>query len=124
MKYHNTGNSKVHVVKHSKSNTCKAKSIKYWIYFIQFLEVQYYFDFLSSKINQFLDSFRKIAKSDYYIRHVCLSVFPPIRPSACVPVCVFVRPPAWNNSIPTKKVFIKIAICAFFENLYRKFNFH
>jgi len=36
-------------------------------------------------LHKFLGAFRKIAKSDYQLRHVCLSV----------------RPPAWNNSVPT-----------------------
>jgi len=84
-----------HVIKHSKSNTCKAKSIKH---FIQFLEVEYYLAFLSSKLNQFLGSFRKIAKRDYYLRHVCVSVRLSARTSiclpACLPVCVYVRPSA------------------------------
>jgi len=80
-----------HVIKHSKSNTCKAKSIKH---FIQFLEVEYYLAFLSSKLNQFLGSFRKIAKRDYYLRHVCVcpSVYPPVRPFACLPACLCVCP--------------------------------
>jgi hypothetical protein len=48
---------------------------------------------------------RKIMKSDHQLRHVCLSV----------------RPPAWNSA-PTGRIFIKFEICAFFENLSRKFK--
>ena len=36
--------------------------------------------------------FRKIAKSDYWLRHVC----PPVRLSA------------WNNSAPTSRIFMKL----------------
>ena len=34
-----------------------------------------------------------------------------------------VRPPAWNNSAPTKRIFIKFDIWIFFENLSPKFKF-
>ena len=47
---------------------------------------------------------RKNAKSDYYIPHVC--------------------PSAWNNSAPTKRIFMKFDDCEFFKNLSRKFKFH
>jgi len=42
---------------------------------------------------------RKIAKSDYKLRHVC--------------------PSAWNSSVPTGRVFIKFNIRVFFENCLR-----
>ena len=48
--------------------------------------------------------FRKIAKDDYWIRHV--------------------RPSAWNNFVPTGHTFIKLYIRVFFENLSRKFKLH
>jgi hypothetical protein len=52
---------------------------------------------------------RKIAKGDYYLRDVCLSV----------------RPSAWNNSAPTGRIFIIYYIWGFFfENLFFKFKFH
>ena len=35
-----------------------------------------------------------------------------------------VRPSAWNNSAPTGRIFTKIDILLFFENLSRKFKFH
>jgi hypothetical protein len=47
---------------------------------------------------------RKIAKSDYKFRHVCLS--------------------AWNSSAPTGQIFMKFDVRAFFEKLSRKFQFH
>jgi hypothetical protein len=45
--------------------------------------------------------------------------------SACltVSVCPPFRPPAWNNSAPTGRIFMKFCIL-FFENLSRKFKFH
>jgi hypothetical protein len=45
----------------------------------------------------------KIAKSDYWLRHVCL-----------------VSPSAWNSSAPTGRVLIKFNIGVFFEHLLRK----
>ena len=55
---------------------------------------------------------RKVAKSDYYLRRVCLSV--------CLPV----RPSAWNNSALIERILIKFDIWTFPENLSRKFKFH
>jgi hypothetical protein len=43
---------------------------------------------------------------------VCLSSHPPVRMSA------------WNNSAPTRRIFVKFDILVFFENLSRKFKFH
>jgi len=54
---------------------------------------------------------RIIAKSDHQLRHVWLSV------------CLSVRPPAWNNLAPTKRIVMKVDIWVFFENLSRKFKF-
>ena len=51
--------------------------------------------------------FREIAKRDYLLRHVCLSV----RLSG--------RSSAWNDSPPTGQNFMKFYICGFFENLSR-----
>jgi hypothetical protein len=51
---------------------------------------------------------RKIAKSDYSLRNVCLSV----------------RPSTWNKSAPTERTIMKFHICVFFENLSRKFKLH
>jgi hypothetical protein len=50
---------------------------------------------------------RKIAKSDYQFRHVCLSVCPP----------------AWNNSVPTGRIFTKSDIWVFFQNSVEKIQF-
>jgi hypothetical protein len=47
---------------------------------------------------------REIAKSDYFLRHVC--------------------PSAWNSSAPTGRIFIKFDIWGFFENLWRKFKLY
>jgi len=38
--------------------------------------------------------------------------------------CLSVRPSAWNNSAPTRRIFMKFNIWVFFENLSRKFQFH
>jgi len=35
-----------------------------------------------------------------------------------------VRPSAWNNSVPTRRIFIKCDSSVFFENMSRKFKFH
>jgi hypothetical protein len=47
---------------------------------------------------------RNIAKSDYYLRHVSLSVCPP----------------AWNNSAPTVQIYMKFGILGFFEKSVEK----
>jgi hypothetical protein len=47
---------------------------------------------------------RKIAKSDYSLRHVCLSV------------CLS----AWNNSAPTGRIFMEFDIWVFFEKSLKK----
>jgi hypothetical protein len=39
-----------------------------------------------------------------------------VRPSVC--------PSAWNNSVPTVRMFMKFDIWGFFYNLLRKFKFH
>jgi len=39
------------------------------------------------------------------------------------PVCPSVRQPAWNNSAPTGRIFMKFYISVFLENLLRKFKF-
>ena len=57
-------------------------------------------------------SVRKIAKSNYWLRHVC----PSVRPSS--------HPSAWNNSASTGRSFMQFYISEFFENLSRKFKFH
>jgi hypothetical protein len=36
-------------------------------------------------------------------------------------VCLSVRPSAWNNSVPTGRIFMKFDFWVFFENLSRKF---
>ena len=46
---------------------------------------------------------RSVAKDDFYLRHVCSA--------------------AWNST-PTGRISVKVDICAFFENLSRKFKFH
>lgn len=43
----------------------------------------------------------KITKSDYYLRHICLSV----------------SPFAWNSSAVALQTFMKFDISGFFENL-------
>jgi hypothetical protein len=40
--------------------------------------------------------------------------------SLVMSVCPSIRPPERNNSAPTGRIFMKIYICGFFENLYRK----
>ena len=50
---------------------------------------------------------RQVTKSDYWLPHVCPSVFP----SSC------------NNSAPTGQIFMQLRIWVCFENLLRKFKF-
>ena len=50
---------------------------------------------------------RKVAKSVYYLRHVCSSVFLS----------------AWNNSATNGRMFTKFDVLDFFETLPRKFKF-
>ena len=38
--------------------------------------------------------------------------------------CLSIRPSAWNNSVPTGRIFMKSYICALFENLSTEFKFH
>jgi hypothetical protein len=38
--------------------------------------------------------------------------------------CLLSCPPAWKNSAPTERIFIKFDIWVFLENLSRKFKFH
>jgi hypothetical protein len=40
------------------------------------------------------------------------------------PACPSVRLPAWNNSAPNGRIFMKFDIRVFLENLLRKFKFH
>ena len=51
---------------------------------------------------------RKIAKINFFFRHVCLSV----------------RPSAWNNSATTARILTKFDLSIFFENLSPRFKFH
>ena len=37
---------------------------------------------------------------------------------------MYVRLSAWNNSAPTRRIFMKFDILVFFESLSRKFKFH
>ena len=37
--------------------------------------------------------------------------------------CLSVRLSAWNNSVPTERIFMKFDIGLLFENLSRKFKF-
>jgi len=49
----------------------------------------------------------KIAKNEYWLRHVCLSVWLS----------------TWNNSAPTGRIITKFDVWIFFENLSEKFKF-
>jgi hypothetical protein len=40
--------------------------------------------------------------------------------SSCLSVCLS----AWNNSVPIRRIFIKFYAWEFFDNLWKKFNFH
>ena len=53
----------------------------------------------------FVRRIHKIAKSDYWASS-CLSVRPTVRLSVCLSAC----PSAWNNSAPTRLIFMKFDI--------------
>ena len=65
--------------------------------------------------------FAKLLKSKCLLRHVCLSVCLPARPSARPRVC----PSARNNSAPAGRIVIQFYIWIFFSKICReKFKFH
>ena len=41
-----------------------------------------------------------------------------------ISVCPSVRPSAWSNPAPSRRIFIEFDICLFFENMLRKFKLH
>jgi hypothetical protein len=43
---------------------------------------------------------------------------------ATVSFVIYFRQPAWNNSTPTARIFMKFDILNFFESLSRKFKFY
>jgi hypothetical protein len=45
-----------------------------------------------------------------------------VHPSACLSVCPSVLPSTWKNWTSTGRIFTKIDIWVFFENLSRKFK--
>jgi len=53
-----------------------------------------------------------MAKSDYLRRNVSLSV--------CLSVCLPFHPPAWNNSVPASRIFMKFDILLFLEKSVAK----
>jgi hypothetical protein len=57
--------------------------------------------------NLIFTRFRKIAKGDQNLRHVCPSVIPS----------------AWNNSASTGRIFTRFDSCVFFVNLSTKYKF-
>ena len=62
----------------------------------------------------FFRGIHKISKSDCWASSclsVCLSVRPSVRLSMCLSLC----PHAWNNSAPTRRIFMKFAIWGFFD---------
>jgi len=44
--------------------------------------------------------------------------------SSCLTLCPSVHSSAWNNSAPTRWIFMKFYIWVFFNNLFRKLKFH
>jgi len=51
-----------------------------------------------------------------YLRKATISFVMSLRLSPCLSDCLS----AWNNSAPTERIFTKVYICTFFENLSRK----
>jgi hypothetical protein len=64
-------------------------------------------------IVKFFKFVRKVAKSDYWIRHVC-----------CPCVGPWVRLSGWNIPALTGRIFMKFDIWILFENLLRRFKFY
>ena len=60
------------------------------------------------QFSEFSGAFAKLRKATISF----MSVRPPVRLSA------------WNNSVPTGRIFMKFDIRLFFENTLRKFKFH
>jgi len=58
---------------------------------------------VAARLAAFVRSVRKISKSDYWLRHVFISV--------------------WNSAAPTGRGFMKFESWVFFENLSRKLKF-
>jgi len=56
--------------------------------------------------------FHEIENSDYYLRHVCLSVRTSVYSSE------------WNNATPTGRTLMKFDVWRFIEKLSRKFKLH
>jgi hypothetical protein len=61
----------------------------------------------------FLGAFEKLRKVTVSF---VMSFCPPVHPS--------IRPYLWNNSSPTRRNFMKINICVFFETFSRKLKSH
>ena len=89
------------------------KEIHIYIYFFSPEDLQF-FEEVNDTTLKLLGSnvfrrFRKNAKSDYQLRHVCLSV----------------RLPAWNNSAPTGRIFMKFDISfQLMTNLMHSFSMY
>jgi hypothetical protein len=52
-----------------------------------------------------------------------LGAFAQLR-KATISFIMSVCPPTWNNSVPTRRVFIKCDISLFLENVFRKVKLH
>ena len=74
--------------------------------FFRCLEYPVYFSVLLLVYS--LRHVRKVAKSEYSLRHICLSI-----------QCLF----AWNYWVPTERVFVKFCTGDIYSELYRKFKF-
>ena len=57
---------------------------------------------------------RKISKREYYLRHVCLFLRPPVRSSVVS---------EWKNLTPTGWIYVKFGISGFFEKSFEKIKF-
>jgi len=67
-----------------------------------------WFKYLFNSSISFFRRVRKLAKREYLLRHVYPSVYPSV------------RQPAWNNTAPTGRIFMKFGVQVFFENICRE----
>jgi hypothetical protein len=83
--------------------------------FIVSVELNFYERMVGVKYVAFVRQFY-ILRSFANLRSASVSIIMSVRP--------FARPPEWNNSAPTGRIFMKFYTGIFFENPHRKFKFY
>ena len=86
--------------------------------------------FHADRQTELIVAFRNFAKSpnnmgDYKGRVVrCVREIAKATVSFVMPVCPSAHPSIWNNSSPTKRIFVNFDISIFFESLSGKFKYN